>query len=127
VKHRDRKAYQWSAEVSVYADEKFHGKGIATALYDTLFDLLKLQGILNLYAGITQPNQKSVNFHRKHGFTEIGLFKNIGYKLNRWHDVLWMYRSLDLHPPNPSDPLHFNEIIESDSVKKVLEKANLKQ
>lgn len=101
--HRERKAYQWSAEVSVYVAENFRRAGIAKKLYHTLFELCRLQNIINLYAGIALPNEQSEKFHRQCGFQEVGIYKKIGYKLGAWHDVLWMYVAIK-DPPDFPDP-----------------------
>jgi phosphinothricin acetyltransferase len=58
-KHRDREAYQWSCECSIYMNNDFKGKGIGKELYQLLFQILKLQGFRNVYAGITLPNEGS--------------------------------------------------------------------
>lgn len=109
-KHRARKAYDWSAESSVYIREEFHHQGIAKKLYQALFQLLRLQGIMNVYAGITLPNIKSESFHAAMGFQQVGIYRKIGYKFNQWHDVLWMELALQPHIHNPSSPLSIQEI-----------------
>lgn len=87
--HRSRCAYAWSVEVTVYLDPKFHGRGIGKALYGKLFELLREQGAVNAFAGITLPNQASVGIHEAMGFTKIGQFKDIGFKLGKWWDTGW--------------------------------------
>jgi len=67
-KHRERIAYQWSVESSVYVHDDYQRIGIGNALYSALIDILKLQGFRNLYAVINLPNDKSVVFHEKMGF-----------------------------------------------------------
>jgi phosphinothricin acetyltransferase len=62
--HRSKTAYSWSAESTIYVAEGHHGKGIGRALYKTLFELLKLQGYVNVYAGVSLPNEKSERAHR---------------------------------------------------------------
>jgi L-amino acid N-acyltransferase YncA len=103
-KHRERKAYQWSVEASVYVLEDHHGKGIAKELYSKLFDILQQCGYVNVYAGITLPNAKSHSFHRKMGFEPIGIYKNIGYKLGKWHDVAWLVKTINEHVIDPAAP-----------------------
>ena len=93
-KHRERKGYQWCTEPSVYVHKKFYRYGVANALYTALFDLLKLQGYVNAYAVITLPNDKSVAFHERFGFSYLTTFKNIGYKLGQWHDVGWWQKKI---------------------------------
>lgn len=103
-KHRDRTAYQWAAEVTVYIDSAHHRKGIARVLYQALFQLLRLQGYYTVYAGISLPNEKSVGFHRSMGFDTVGIYKNVGYKFGAWHNTVWMQLTLSELHPNPSEP-----------------------
>lgn len=113
-KHRDRAAYQWSLESSVYVNEGFRQQGIATKLYQTLFQILKYQGCRNLYAGITLPNEKSVNFHQKMGFSKIADYKNIGYKFNRWHTVGWYELQLNDYSDAPAPFIKWCQIESTD-------------
>jgi L-amino acid N-acyltransferase YncA len=108
--HRDRTAYQWSPESTVYISEKYHRKGIARALYQRLFAIMKLQGYVNVYAGVSMPNVKSEEFHKALGFTELGTFKNIGYKLGAWHDTKWFQLQLSEHGLNPPPPRTIAEV-----------------
>lgn len=87
--HRSRMAYQWTKELSVYLHSDFKGKRIGTALYTTLIELLKLQGVQNCLAGIALPNEASIRFHEKLGFRKLGIFHRVGYKLNGYRDVGW--------------------------------------
>lgn len=88
-KHGERAAYRWSADFSVYIDERYHRRGIATALYTALQDLLREQGYFTVYAGVSTPNPKSEAFHIAMGFRNLGEFKNVGYKLGEWCGVAW--------------------------------------
>lgn len=89
TEHRKRAAYRWTKEVSVYVHPDIQRKGIANGLYTALIELLKLQGVTNVLAGITLPNEKSVKFHEHFGFTKIGIYTGTGYKMSQWHDVGW--------------------------------------
>ena len=124
--HRDRTAYQWSPESTAYMSEKFHRKGIARILYETLFAMLKLQGYINVYAGVGLPNTKSEEFHKALGFTELGIFKNVGYKLGAWHDTKWFQLHLSPHTINPSPPKSIAEIKNTPAFKEILQHANSK-
>ncbi|SOD99684.1 GNAT family N-acetyltransferase [Spirosoma fluviale] len=104
-RHRDRPAYQWSVETSVYVHPSGHRRGIARQLYSMLFVLLRRQGYCNAYAGITSPNPPSELFHQSMGFAYIGTYANIGYKMGSWHDVSWFQRVLQPHEPNPAPPV----------------------
>lgn len=104
TKHRERKAYQWCVESSVYVLEEYHSKGVAKELYSTLFDILKRSGYVNVYAGITLPNPKSHSFHTKMGFEPVGVYRNIGFKLGKWHDVAWLVKTINEHSDDPAAP-----------------------
>jgi phosphinothricin acetyltransferase len=121
-KHRERKGYQWCTEPSVYVAEKFYRKGVANALYTALFDILRLQRYINAYAVITLPNEKSVAFHEKFGFTYLATYRKIGYKLGQWHDVGWWELKLNPHVPAPAEPIKFPES-DSSLVEKILQDA----
>lgn len=88
--HAVRAAYGWTVDLSIYLLPEFKRKGIGKQLYLTLLDILKQQGYVKAYAAISGDNPSSIDFHVHLGFTEVAVFKNIGYKFNRWHDLLWM-------------------------------------
>ena len=125
-KHRYRTAYSWSPESTVYLSDKFHRLGLARILYETLFDLLKLQGYVNVYAGVGLPNAKSEEFHLALGFYEIGVFKKIGFKLGAWHDTRWFQLHLVEHPDNPAKPKIIECLQNNPDFITTLENANLK-
>ncbi|NJL62824.1 MAG: N-acetyltransferase [Methylacidiphilales bacterium] len=108
--HHDRTAYQWSVNVSVYVHQKAYRQGIGRNLYKCLFELLKIQGFYNAYAGITQPNQPSMNLHRSLGFQDVGIYKNVGYKCGNWHDVIWLELPLQEVRENPQFPIGIREL-----------------
>jgi L-amino acid N-acyltransferase YncA len=113
-RHRERSAYQWSCDVSVYVSASYRRVGIGRALYRSLFELLKLQGFRNAYAGITLPNPASVGLHESLGFKPIGVYQDVGYKLGAWHDVGWW--ELHLGPGvAPTPPFDLKQIRHSSS------------
>ncbi|MGH9236964.1 MAG: arsinothricin resistance N-acetyltransferase ArsN1 family B [Vicinamibacterales bacterium] len=97
-KHRERAAYRWSVDTSVYVDDRFRRRRIGHALYLSLFAVLHAQGYANAFAGITLPSPASVGLHEYVGFTPVGVYRRVGYKLGAWHDVGWWQRSLE--PPD---------------------------
>jgi L-amino acid N-acyltransferase YncA len=107
-KYRVRAAYQWSVDVSVYIDAHVHRSGIGRGLYTALLALLELQGFYNAYAGITLPNPASVGLHESLGFTPVGVYRHVGYKLGAWHDVGWWQRALRTHAADPKPPAELN-------------------
>lgn len=128
-KHREREAYQWSCECSVYIRDSFKGKGIATELYAVLFEILKIQGIRNVYAGITLPNDASVKLHEKCGFKHFANYDNIGYKFNSWKTVGWWKLQLndyDLNPPPPIKIAALNSMLLMQLFKETVEKLQIK-
>jgi phosphinothricin acetyltransferase len=108
-KHRERAAYQWSVDVSAYTDPRFYRRGIGATLYRTLFALLRIQGFYAAHAGITLPNPTSVAFHEALGFTPIGVYPQVGYKLGAWRDVGWWQLALQPRPAVPTPPLSLAE------------------
>ena len=84
---RPKAAYARSVETSIYLAPTFTQRGAGTALYDTL--LSNLNGYHRALAGITQPNPASTALHRKFGFAPVGVMSEVGYKFNRYWDVLW--------------------------------------
>jgi phosphinothricin acetyltransferase len=109
-KHRERIAYQWCTECSVYVHDEFQRMGVAKALYTAIIDLVKLQGFRNLYAVINLPNEKSVLFHEQMGFQYFATYKNVGYKLGRWKNVGWWELQLNEYNPEPESPRKFSEL-----------------
>jgi L-amino acid N-acyltransferase YncA len=103
-KHRDRAAYDWSVDVSVYVDGAHHRTGVGRALYTSLFALLRLQGFYAAHAGITLPNAGSVGLHELLGFRKIGIYPAVGYKHGGWHDVGWWQLSLRERDAAPASP-----------------------
>lgn len=91
---RARAAYQWTCETSVYVAEHRLGCGVGTALYRALLHRLAARGLQQATAGLTLPNQASLALHESIGFEQVGVFRAVGWKLGRWHDVLWMQRPL---------------------------------
>lgn len=109
-KHRERSAYRWAVDVSIYTRQDYKGKGIGKALYTALLSLLKLQGYCNAYAGICLPNESSVGIHEYFGFRKIAHFSNVGYKFGQWHDVGWWELFLDQHYLSPTEPVPLHSV-----------------
>jgi len=97
--HRERPAYRWSVEVSAYVHPGHHRQGVGRTLYERLLEDLARKGFCNAYAGITMPNEGSIALHRSVGFESIGVFKAVGRKFGKWHDVAWFQRPLRSSPP----------------------------
>lgn len=97
-----RAAYRWACEVSVYLELGRRRTGAGRRLYEALFTRLEARGFRTAVAGMTLPNEASAGLHRVMGFEPVGTYRRIGWKLDRWHDVAWMQRSLGGEgPPVP--------------------------
>ncbi|QRP65033.1 N-acetyltransferase [Rhodanobacter sp. FDAARGOS 1247] len=113
---RERAAYDWIAETSIYVRADAHRRGIARKLYGVLLDVMRLQGITQAVGVITLPGTASVAMHESMGFTAAGVWRQCGYKLGQWWDVgVWQKElqpaanppiAVTPFPRLPSAPLH---------------------
>ena len=94
---KERAAYSWAVETSIYVDENVKHKGIGRKLHEVLETVLKEQGILNMEACIGYPEEEdgyldknSARFHAHMGYRMVGEFKKCGYKFDRWYNMVWM-------------------------------------
>jgi len=109
-RHRERAAYLWSVDTSIYIRLDQQRRGIGRALYTSLLAMLPLQGYVNAYAGATLPNPASVGLHEAMGFQLVGVYRQVGYKYGTWHDVAWFQRLLQPRPSEPPVPIPLAEI-----------------
>ena len=105
---KDRAAYDWCVETSIYLAKEMRGKGIGKLLYEALEDALKEMNILNANACITyveeedeHMNNTSMHFHEYMGYKLVGRFHQCGYKFGKWYDMIWMEKMLGEHTDNP--------------------------
>jgi phosphinothricin acetyltransferase len=100
---KERAAYRWSCEVSVYLAPGRNGAGRGRSLYEALLGRLAERGYRQAIAGMTLPNEPSAALHRALGFEPIGVQRRIGWKHGGWRDVAWVQRALtdDDGPPAP--------------------------
>ena len=92
--HRQRSAYRFSVDVTVYVAGAARRSGTGRALYERLLRELRARGLHRAYAGIALPNAGSVGLHEALGFRHIGTYHEVGFKFGRWHDVGWWERDL---------------------------------
>jgi phosphinothricin acetyltransferase len=114
--HRERAAYRWAVDVAVYIAPKHHRRGIGQALYCVLFEILRAQGYVKAYAGVTLPNSGSVGLHEAVGFRPLAIYRGVGHKFGKWLDVGWW--ELDLQPQSekPGEPIPFYSVTPNDSL-----------
>lgn len=117
---RERAAYDWIAETSIYVRADVQRRGIARRLYGRLLDVMRLQGINQAVGVITLPGEISVALHERLGFIPAGVWRQCGYKLGRWWDVgVWqMQLQPAATPPPPFIPLP--QLLESRSLQELI-------
>ena len=108
---RERLAYRWGTEVTVYIRADTRGRGLGRALYTALFEALKLQGYCMVVAGATLPNEATERLHAAMGFQTIGVYPSAGYKHGRWHDVIFWFLQLQPLPAEPAEPLPLRKVV----------------
>ena len=118
--YRERAAYSWDVETSVYLDLEHQGRGIGKRLYSALEEILKLQNVVNLYACITYPNEQSIAMHESMGYKFIGRFHAAGFKMGEWHDVIWLEKQISF-PEKPLPVIPYPEL-DTNAVNQIFEK-----
>ena len=117
---KDRRAYDWSVETTIYIAKDVRGHGLGKELYTALEHALALQNVINLNACIAYPDpedeyltRNSVHFHEHMGYHPAGRFHKCGYKFDRWYDMVWMEKCISPQPENPPGIRSFEEIREA--------------
>jgi L-amino acid N-acyltransferase YncA len=110
ARYRERVAYQWCCESSIYMHDDFMKAGIGRILYTTLFEILKKQGFNNVYAVINLPNDKSVAFHERCGFEYFATYEKVGWKLGKWKNVGWWKLKVNEYGDEPAAPVKFEDL-----------------
>jgi phosphinothricin acetyltransferase len=108
--HLPRAAYQWSANVTAYLHPDYQRRGLGKQLYRLLFGMLRRQGYRSLYGGITLPNAASEALHRSTGMETVGIYRNVGFKLGAWRDVIWLGMSFDDERPPSGPPTKYESL-----------------
>ncbi|MFO1499002.1 MAG: N-acetyltransferase family protein [Verrucomicrobiota bacterium] len=89
-RYHDRMGYRFTAENSVYVAAPMRGRGIGKALLGPLIDAARARSLHAIIAAIDGSNAVSVRLHAAFGFETVGHFKQVGYKFDRWLDVIYM-------------------------------------
>lgn len=108
--YRSRAGFRWTAELSVYVHQDYHGNHIGTHLYAALLDLLRIQGYQNICSVISWPNPGSEHLHRRFGFRLAGVQKKTGFKNGHWCDIAIFERCLGDYPVPPEEPIPFSQL-----------------
>jgi phosphinothricin acetyltransferase len=95
TRYRERYAYRYTLEDSIYIDPAAQRQGVGKALLRYVIDWAETQGYRQLIAIVGDSNnQGSLKVHQQVGFTEIGTLKDIGFKHGRWLDTVLLQRNL---------------------------------
>lgn len=123
---RERIAFQWNAELSVYLAPTTQGQGMGSRLYAALIELLRLTGIKAVYGVVTSPNPASERLHRAFGFALMGVQPHAGFTCGAWHDVAWYVREIAPFEDAPAPPAPFPTYASAhpDQVSEVIAQAN---
>lgn len=92
--YRPRPAYRFTAEDSIYLAPEAQGKGLGSALLGRLLEQSKAFGFRQMLAVITAERANSIRLHEKHGFRLIGRYEALGYKFDRWLDIVHLQRAV---------------------------------
>lgn len=84
---KTREAYSKTVETSIYLHKDQGGNGYGKILYAELIEQLRRLGYHALIGGMSLPNEASQLLHEKLGFKKVGVFKEVGFKFDRWIDV----------------------------------------
>ena len=88
---RERMAYKFTKEVTIYLDKSVVRRGIGRKLMEALIERCKKEyDIHTLISVVTVPNASSISIHKKFGFERVGYFKEVGFKNNKWLDVEYL-------------------------------------
>lgn len=106
---RDRPAYRYAIETTIYLESGTQGLGYGRHLYDALIDTVRAQGFTHAFGVIALPNDHSIRLHESVGFRRTGILREAGYKDGRWIDVgFWQCELNDATIP-PMEPRPFSE------------------
>ena len=106
----ERAAYSWNAEISCYLAASVRRKGIGRQLYAEVERILTAQGVQKVFAVVTSANRPSVRFHEALGYRQCACFKEVGYKLGSWYDVIWLEKRLQTDPNPQKFPQPWTEL-----------------
>lgn len=110
ARFRERPAYRYVVETSIYVAGTVQGQGVGRLLYDALIDTLRAQGFTQAIGVISLPNDWSISLHEANGFRRAGVYREIGYKQGRWIDVgFWQCELNDSAIP-PVEPRRFSDV-----------------
>ncbi|HYO43856.1 MAG TPA: GNAT family N-acetyltransferase [Candidatus Limnocylindrales bacterium] len=120
MRHRERAAYDWTVETTVYVDREFTRAGLGRIAMSAVLAVLRLQGAHLAVAGITQPNPGSSGLHVALGFRRVGEFEAIGWKDGAWHGVEWFAQELGPRDGAPMPLVPLPDLVETPEIEAAL-------
>ncbi|OWK31100.1 arsinothricin resistance N-acetyltransferase ArsN1 family B [Sphingomonas dokdonensis] len=110
TRFRERAAYRWVVETSIYLADAAQRQGVGRSLYGALIATLRTQGFTQAMGVIALPNEPSVALHEAVGFRRAGHFREVGYKHGQWVDVGYWQRPLADSVVSPAEPRRFADV-----------------
>lgn len=114
---KERAAYDWAVEVTIYVRQDNHKNGLGKHLYQALEEICKAQHITNLNACIGYPEtddcyltKNSAQFHAHLGYRMVGIFHQCGYKFGRWYHMVWMEKIIGEHHAVQEPVIPFSQL-----------------
>ncbi|MGZ9100323.1 MAG: N-acetyltransferase family protein [Brevundimonas sp.] len=103
---RPRPAYRYGVEVSIYVETGARGRGVGRALLEGLIARTRDRGLRHVIGAISdsETSAASIALHRSLGFRNAGLYRQVGWKFDRWLDVTLMQLDLDPDGGPPTGP-----------------------
>ncbi len=110
TRFRDRPAYRYVVETSIYVADTAQRQGAGRLLYEALIDTLRAQGFVHAISALALPNDASITLHESVGFRRAGVYREVGFKHGQWIDVGIWQRELNEPVVPPVEPKPFSEI-----------------
>jgi phosphinothricin acetyltransferase len=92
--YRPRAAYRFTCEDSIYLSKDVVGQGIGGKLLTKLLEDCRGAGFKQMIAVITAERANSIRLHEKLGFRKVGQYEAVGYKFDRWLDIVHLQRAI---------------------------------
>jgi phosphinothricin acetyltransferase len=109
TRFRDRPAYRYVVETSIYVADTAQRQGAGRLLYEALIDTLRAQGFVHAIGALALPNDASITLHESVGFRRAGVYREVGFKHGQWIDVgIWQCELNEPQVP-PVEPRPFSE------------------
>ncbi|RYY24994.1 MAG: N-acetyltransferase family protein [Sphingomonadales bacterium] len=110
TKFRDRPAYKYVCETSIYLTDASSGSGVGRLLYKALVDTARAQGFVHAFGAIALPNDRSIRLHEAVGFRRAGVYREVGFKHGQWIDVGFWQCQLNEPSTPPVEPKKFSDV-----------------